>query len=214
MIEAVIFDMDGVLVDSEVFIRKAAVALYQEMGHQVQEADFLPFTGTGENRFISGVAEQYGIELDIEPAKRRLYEIYGQLIKGNMGPAPGVNAFFAQCRLKGLKTAVATSADDTKMQQNLGEINLPPATFDACVNGNDIHHKKPHPEIFLKAAGRLGVEPGHCLVVEDAVSGVQAAKAAGCRCLALTTTFAAHDLAEADWVCETLADAPSEVIEW
>ena len=80
--------------------------------------------------------------------------------------------------------------------------------------GLDIEHKKPAPDIFLKAARLLGKDPAHCLVVEDAISGVAAGKAAGARVLALTTSFSPADLAGADWITRTLGTAADEVLEW
>ncbi len=75
---------------------------------------------------------------------------------------------------------------------------------------------KPAPDIFLEAARRLGLEPASCLVIEDAVSGVEAAKAAGSRCLGLTTSFPAQQLTDAgaDWAAQNLASAKAEVLEW
>ncbi len=213
-IEAVIFDMDGVLVASEPYICEAAIKMFAEKGYTVQPEDFVPFIGTGENRFLGGVAEKYGIPLDIEADKQRTYEIYGDVIKNKIAPLPGVLAFLSTCRAKGLKMAIATSADTIKLEQNMKELNIPLETFDAWVTGNDIAHKKPHPEVFLAAAQKIEVSPENCLVVEDAVNGVQAAKAAGSKCLALTTSFSLEDLREADWVSNTLVDAPPECLEW
>ena len=214
MLEAIIFDMDGVLVDSEQYIRQAAVNLFVEKGTTVNPEDFLPFTGTGENRFIGGVAELYGVDINIEKDKARLYEIYGELIKGNIKPLAGVVDFISTCRENGWKISVASSADDTKVDQNLNEIYLPRHQFDAVTTGSDVTRTKPNPDIFLITAEKLSVAPERCLVVEDAVSGVKAAKSAGCKCLGLTTSFTAEALHEADWVGATLADFPQEAVQW
>lgn len=210
----VIFDMDGVLLDSEPFICKAACMMFAEMGLTVQPDDFKPFVGTGENRFIGGVAEKYNFLVDIEAVKKRTYDIYLQIIKGRITPLPGVHAFMDTCRKAGKKLALATSADDVKAEGNLREIKLPMATFDAVVTGLSVMHKKPHPEIFITAARGLGLDPHDCLVVEDAVNGVAAAKAAGARCLALTTSFTREQLVGADWFAGNLAEAPGEVLNW
>ena len=208
MIQAVLFDMDGVLVDSERQICLAAVQMFKELGVAVQPDDFIPFVGAGENRYLGGVAEKYGIHLDIDAAKFRTYTIYGEMVHGRLEPLAGVREFIARCREKGVKTAIATSADFMKMETNLREIGLPAETFDATVNGLEVVHKKPSPEIYLTAARKVGVEPCHCLVVEDAINGVQAAKAAGMYCLALTTSFNAEQLKQADWICRDLSEAP------
>jgi HAD superfamily hydrolase (TIGR01509 family) len=201
-IRAVIFDMDGVLCASEPFIAKAGCRMFAESyGVRVTPEDFRAFVGTGEDRFLGGVAEKFGVALTLPRDKHRTYEIYLEIIRGRLQPVSGAKEFIAECRRCGLKLAVATSADHVKMAGNLREIGLPPETFDACVTGDDIQRKKPDPQIFQAAANRLGVFPAECLVVEDAITGVQAARASGARCLGLTTSFDAASLrqAGADW---------------
>jgi len=206
--------MDGVLVDSEPFICKAAIKMFDELGLRVHPDDFLPFVGTGENRYISGVAEKYGLKVDIEKVKARTYEIYGMIVRGNLYPLPGAHEFISECRKKGLKLALATSADRVKMEVNLKEIGLSGETFNAIITGLDVENKKPFPDIYLKAADRLGLRSQECLVVEDAVSGIKAGRSAGCKCLAVTSSFGAGALNEADWICESLLDVPEEVLNW
>ena len=214
MIKGVLFDMDGVLADSEQFICKAAIIMFSEIGLKVQSEDFKPFVGTGENRYIGGVAEKYNLKVDIEKVKARTYEIYQKIIKGKLKPLPGARDFVDYCRGKGFKIAVATSADAVKMEANLREIGIPASTFNATVNGVDVENKKPFPDIYLKSAEKIGLKPEECLVIEDAVSGIKAAKAAGCKCLALTTSFDISSLHEADWICESLEKVPEEAINW
>jgi beta-phosphoglucomutase len=210
----VIFDMDGVLCDSEPFICEAALRMFSERhGVKASQADFIPFVGAGENRYLGGVAEKHGVRLDLEADKARTYEIYLEIIRGRLKPLPGVRKFIAECRRRSFKVAVATSADRVKLDGNLAEIGLAPETFDATVNGLEVIHKKPHPEIFLLAAERLGLGPQECLVVEDAPNGIRAGKAAGSRCLGLTSSFSGADLraAGADWTAKDLSEAPAEV---
>ena len=210
----VIFDVDGVLCDSEPFIRAAAVQMFQRLhGCTVTPEDFLPFTGAGEDRFLGGVAEKYGVHLVHPRDKDLTYALYLEEIKGRLQPLSGAPAFIADCRRQGLKLAVATSADRIKLVGNLAQIGLPAAGFDAVVTGSDVTRKKPDPEVFLKAAAGLNLEPGHCLVVEDAPHGLEAGRAAGAWCLGLTTSFAAADLrrAGADWTGPDLARVPEEV---
>ncbi len=213
-IKAVLFDMDGVLVDSEVFICRAGIEMFKEKGYQVAPEDFLPFTGMGENRYLGGVAEKHNIPFDIERDKARTYAIYAELVSGKLDPLDGVHDFIAKCRKRGLKLAVASSADPVKVNINLAEIGLTRSLFHAIVTGLDITHKKPAPDIFLKAAELVGVPPEHCLVVEDAISGVAAGRAAGARVLALTTAFSPEELSGAHWITGTLATAGEEVLEW
>ncbi len=212
MIKAIIFDMDGVLIDSEPFIREAAVRMFAERGLTVKHEDFLPFTGAGEDRFIGGVAELYNFQLDPKRDKDRTYEIYGQIVRGQLHPLPDVHEFIGKARSRDVKLAVASAADAVKVRINLGEMGISPDTFDAVVTGSDVTHKKPDPEIFLTAASKMGVSPADCLVVEDAVNGIKAARAAGMRCLGINTSFTAEEL-QADWHAPNLAEAPDEVFD-
>lgn len=214
MIKGVLFDMDGVLVDSEEYICRAAIEMFKEIGLNTNPGDFEEFIGTGENRYIGGVAEKYNKQININQAKGRTYQIYGNIVQGKLKALPGVHEFIKKAQNKNIKLAVATSADEIKMKINLDEIGLSASSFDATVNGLEVEHKKPAPDIFLLAAKKIGLPPDNCLVVEDAVSGVKAAKKAGSRCLALKTSFDGDDLIKADWICNTLADAPDECLNW
>lgn len=194
-VKGYIFDMDGVLCDSEPFIAAAAIRMFKEVhGTEVQEKDFLPFVGAGEDRYLGGVAGQYGIELDLEHDKAETYRLYGECVKGRLQALPGVKAFIEKAKSDGLLLAVATSADEVKLRTNLHEMALDESLFDALVNGLEIEHKKPSPDIFIEAARRLGLDPAECIVFEDAVNGVQAAKAAGVRCVGITSSFSAEQL--------------------
>lgn len=210
----IIFDMDGVLVDSEPFIVKAATQMFAELGLKISPEDFHPFTGTGENRFISGVAEKYNFPVDIKKAKDRTYDIYLEIIKSKLKPLPGVGEFINHCRKLGKKTAIASSADWRKVEGNLSEINLSVKLFDAVIAGEDVEHKKPAPDIFLLAAGKIGLDPKDCLVIEDALNGIKAAKAAGCKCLAITSSYTVDNLPGADFYASDLAHMPKEAINW
>ena len=99
----VIFDMDGVLLDSEPFIRKAAMMMFAKRGLIVQSEDFLPFVGSGEDRFIGGVAEKYAFPLKLHSDKKRTYEIYLKIIRGQLHPLEGTLAFLESCRKSGKK---------------------------------------------------------------------------------------------------------------
>jgi beta-phosphoglucomutase len=213
-LRGVIFDMDGVLVDSEPFIAEAAIRIFAEQGHALRPEDFHPFVGMGEDRFLGGPAEMRGIALDLTAAKARTYAIYLDLIRGRLGALTGAREFARGCHDRGLRLAVASSADAIKVVGNLAEVGLPEGTFSAVVTGSDVSRKKPAPDVFLEAARRLDLDPADCLVVEDAPAGVLAAKAAGCRCLALMSTFAADQLTGADWIAPNLAHVPPEATDW
>lgn len=211
--KGVLFDMDGVIVDSEELISIAAIQMFAEKGITVTQEDFTPFIGTGEDRYLGGVAEKYNHQLDLEVDKNRTYDIYLEAIKGELKPLDGVVDFIKHCKAKGLKIAVASSADMRKVKGNLAEIGLNHGEFDAVVSGSDIENKKPAPDIFILAAKKIGLTADQCLVIEDAVTGVTAGKAAGSKTLGITSSFSPNDL-NADWHAENLANATKAILDW
>jgi HAD superfamily hydrolase (TIGR01509 family) len=211
MIKGILFDMDGVLLDSEHLTSQAAINYFAKKGFQVKHEDFIPFYGTGEKGFFGGVATKYGIPYNNALEADLIYREYEKLAEGEIGPLPGVVEFIGICKNKNLKMAVATSAGRLKMDINLKLLGFDSNTFDALVCGSDIENNKPHPEIFITAAQKLGLKPEECLVVEDAPSGVKAGKAAGAKCLALTTSVSKEGLSEADWIIIDLSEYPQEI---
>lgn len=196
-VSAVLFDMDGVLCNSEEPSRRAAVDVFAEMGVQVAVEDFVPFMGTGEANFLGGVASVKGVEgFNPEAAKKRFFEIYlDKYAKPNSGIGfPGALELITQCKSKGLKVAVASSADRIKVDANLAAAGLPLSMFDAIVSADAFENLKPAPDIFFAASKILNVPPIECIVIEDALAGVQAAKAAQMRCIAVKTTLSEETL--------------------
>ena len=206
IVTAVIFDMDGVLTDSEPLINAAAIAMFKEFGLEVLPSDFVPFVGAGEDRYIGGVAELHRFPIDLPAAKRRTYEIYLELVPARLEVFPGAQALVARCRAAQLKIAVASSADRIKVAANLDKIGLPLQSWDAVVTGEDVVNKKPAPDIFLKAAKALSTAAANCVVVEDAVNGIDAALAAGMRCVAVAQSFPRERLVAAQLVRGGIAD--------
>jgi HAD superfamily hydrolase (TIGR01509 family) len=200
--------MDGVLVDSEPIIRAAAIRALADFGIAAQPEDFEPFVGAGEDRFVGGVAELHGATY-VPEMKRRTYDWYLKLLP-TMGKAfPGGRELVELLHARGIPCAVASSADRIKVEANLTQVlRVPLDRFAAIVMGEDVKRLKPHPDIFLEAARRLFVSPAACCVIEDAVNGVQAAKAAGMHCVAVTTSFPAEALvaAGADVVKAAIGD--------
>lgn len=197
--DAVLFDMDGVLCDSELLSREAAVSVLRKLhGVYARPEEFAAFTGMGEGAFLEGVANLHGVkDFDQEKAKQAFFEEY---INGgfvfDLRPFPGVRQLVARVRALGLRVAVASAADKIKVDANLKAIGLA-SEFDFVASSELIERKKPAPDVFLAAADGVGVPPERCVVVEDAAAGVQAAKAAGMRCVAVTTSLDDRTLIEA-----------------
>ena len=193
-----IFDMDGVLCDSEPYIAEAAIRMFKERyGVVVTAEDFVPFVGTGEDRYLSGVAAKYDVAITLPEDKHETYRLYFECIVGRMQALPGVLNFISKAEAAGKVLAVATSADRKKFEENVRQIGLDPSRFNAVVTGGEIENKKPAPDIFLKAAERLGLNPVDCVVFEDAKNGVQAAKSAGAHCVGIASFFTVKELIKA-----------------
>ena len=151
------------------------------------------------------MAEKYRWPLDLPAAKRRTYEIYLELVPSRLRAFPGVRALVGACRAAGLRVAVASSADRGQDRGQLAPDRPAAGDLGLRRNRGEVKAKKPAPDIFLGAAARLGLAPDQCVVVEDALNGVQAAKAAGMRCVAVAQTFPAEQLEGADLVRLTIA---------
>lgn len=202
---AVLFDMDGVLVDSEPVINEAAILGLAEYGVEAKPEDFIPFVGTGEDRYIGGVAQKYGVEYKIE-MKHRVYEIYLEIVPKKIEIFEGVQELLELLKSKGIKTALASSADKIKIIANLKAANISTDLFCEIVSGEDVVNKKPSPDIYLYAAKKIAMMSEDCIVVEDALNGIVAAKAANMRCIAVESSFSKEQLTQVhpDWICKDI----------
>lgn len=192
-VKAVIFDLDGVVVSTDECHYLGWKRLAEEEG--------IPFTRE-DNMRQRGVSRMESLEILLEKASReyspeekrlmaeRKNSYYCKLLE-TITPKdtlPGARELIAELKKRGIKVAIGSSSKNTPIiLQRIGMDK----EFDAVADGNDIRKSKPHPEVFLKAAEKLGVPPRNCLVVEDAEAGVEAAIAAGMKCLAVGT--ASHD---------------------
>ncbi len=192
---AVVFDMDGVLIDSGVHHREAWAAMCRDcgvtpppefwrltIGRPAEEAAALLVGGVDGNeaRRLAGLKRDH----------------YVRLARRGMLPVPGAPAFVAALTRQGVPRAVATSASRRDAEALLAQVGVR-QHFEVIVSVEDVRRGKPDPEVYLKAAAGLGVEPGACLVFEDAVVGVQAARAAGMRVIGITTAHTAAELTAA-----------------
>lgn len=178
MIEACIFDLDGVVVDTAKFHFIAWKALAQELGFEFTLEDNERLKGVSRMQSLEILLEIGGLhysdseKLVMAEKKNELYVSY----VGKMTPEetlPGVKKFLQELRDKGIKTALGSASKNAPMI--LERIQLS-GMFDAVVDGNSISEAKPNPEVFLKGAEKLGVLPENCVVFEDAIAGIEAAQ--------------------------------------
>ena len=191
--KAILFDMDGVLIESESLMRHAAIQALAEYGIEAKHEDFREFTGMGEDMFVGGVAEKYGHTYTFD-MKDRAYDYFGEQVKELAHVPEGVKEMLTALHEKGLVMAVCSAADLRKVRYNIQAIGVDESIFSALVTGSDVERKKPFPDIYLKGAQLIGMDPKDCLVVEDAVSGIKAAHAAGMDAVGVPTTFSKEEL--------------------
>jgi beta-phosphoglucomutase len=177
IIKACIFDLDGVIVDTAVYHYKAWKRLANESGFDFTEEDNEKLKGVSRTRSLELILQWGGVtktETEKEELAARKNEWYVEMIN-HMTPAeilPGAKEFLLTCRAAGLKTALGSASKNS--MTILEKINLT-ALFDAVIDGNKVSKPKPDPEVFLKGAEELNVEPVNCVVFEDAIAGVEAA---------------------------------------
>jgi HAD superfamily hydrolase (TIGR01509 family) len=189
--DAVVFDMDGVLIDSGVHHRDAWAAMCRDCG-VTPPPDFWRLT-------IGRPAEEAAallVGVDRSEARRLAAlkrDHYVRLARRGLLPVSGAPAFVAGLARRGVPRAVATSASRRDVEALLKEVGVR-QHFSVIVSVEDVRHGKPDPEVYLKAAEGLGVAPAACVAFEDAIVGVHAARAAGMRVIGVTTAHTADEL--------------------
>lgn len=209
-----IFDVDGVLGDTEGPICRATMKMFEDLyGVTMQPEDFTPFIGTGAVRYVEGPAEKYGVDVDTQRACDVRHDYFVDIITKESIAFPGVNELLdTVAQDSDWKLGIATSSPGEKSRQTLKAAGVDAALFDVYIHGDMITHKKPDPEIYLTAAETLALPCDHCVVVEDAITGTAAAKAAGMTCISVTNSFTAEELHEADHIVDTLEDVDLPLI--
>lgn len=179
-IELVIFDCDGVLVDSEVIALRVLVRLGEEYGWPLTEAEAIErFVGRSETACNALVAERLGAEVAAVWGKR-FVELHAEAVDAGLTPVDGLPEALAAITLP---TCVASSGTHEKMRHTLGRTGLHDRFAGRIFSATEVGRGKPAPDLFLHAARSMGVDPAACVVVEDSRPGVEAARAAGMRAL-------------------------------
>lgn len=204
--EAIIFDCDGVLVDSELLSCGAWLPVLARRGIVARLADIEPFIGKSDRAVVSHFAKVHGRNLDPHLFVERDQEYFARA-RGNLASFPGVRATLEEVRRRGIPMAVASSGSPKKIRFNLQEGGLEDV-FGAVCSATEVAHGKPAPDLFLHAAARLGVSAPGCVVVEDSVFGIAGARRAGMTALGFTSSHPAEELSKAG-AHRTFDDFPS-----
>ena len=194
MSEACIFDMDGVLIDSGVWHRAAWQALLAEMGLDPARPDFWRLTiGRPGEEAVPLLLGKTLPDGEARRLARRKRDLYVELARGGLRAVEGAPAFIEHLARRGIPRAVGTSASRMDVERMLGAVGLR-RHFEVVVTSEDVRLGKPDPEVYVLAARRLGAARGACVVFEDSVVGIQAARRAGMRAIGVTTAYGEEEL--------------------
>lgn len=205
IIDAVIFDMDGVIIDSEPLHKKLNDELLAEYGVKMGKEEQLSFIGTTSYYEWKTIKRRYNLPNFLEELVKRDRDLYLTNLKRNkdIKPIEGVDELIKFLYSKNLKLAVASSSPINVIEIVIKRFKLE-EYFCQLVTGDDVKNSKPAPDIFLRAAKLLDVRPDHCIVVEDSKNGVEASKKAGMYCMAFKNLNSGNqELSKADFICNS-----------
>ncbi len=213
MKKAIIFDMDGVLVDNRDIHMEAFETFAERHGLEVtREKLLLTFGKTndqifdalfGEGKYTAEEKHAMGIEKEI---------IYRDIFEQKIEPAPGLVRLLKELKTKGIKMAVGSSGPLPNVEFVLERCGIS-EYFDALAHGGIISKGKPDPEVFLLAAELLGATPDECIVFEDAIVGIEAARRAGMTVVAMDTTFPAGMLSDYDLLIHDFTEIDASIVD-
>jgi HAD superfamily hydrolase (TIGR01509 family) len=197
MIKAVIFDMDGVLMDTKEAYYKAAKKLFEEeYGKTITRKEYNPMFGIEDRAMIKHFLKKFNLKGDVEELRLKKREMVQLQEKGNLKLFPGAKEL-VKTLSKNYKLALTSSTWKIIIKNALDEFGMR-KYFKAVVGKEDVKKHKPDPEPYLVTAKKLKVKPSECVVVEDSISGVEAGKNAGMKVIAVMTSYTQEKLRKAD----------------
>ncbi len=198
-----IFDLDGVLLDSEPLHQRALTSVLAARGHLLTDEGYADLVGLGQSETWRRLSLRFRLNGDLADYREAYHTAVLCLLRQPLGPEPGAAELVEGLRRSGWKLALASSSPSHWVEASLAGLGLDRA-FEVVVSGDQVSRGKPDPEIFLSAAARLGVEPARTVAVEDSVHGVEAARQAGMTVLAVRTRYTAGKRLPAHLVVDSL----------
>ncbi len=194
MIKAVIFDMDGVLVDNRDIHIDAFVIFCKRYGCELSRTELLQHFGKGNDEIMPVVLPQHIIEeKGIEALADEKEEIYREIFEQTIKPTPGLVEFIKDLEANNIKRAVGSSGQSANVNFVLEKCGIS-TSFNGIANGDMVTKCKPDPEVFLLAAKLIDMKPEECVVIEDSFAGIEAAHSAGMKVIAMATTYSQEEL--------------------
>lgn len=187
MIKGVIFDLDGVIIDSEPLHEQCEREILKQFGAILTPDIFAEVKGLRDQEAFHYYTRRFNLKEKPEVLMQKKMQLYMKLLKKNMRPCPGFKDFAKQCKQK-FKIGLATSSSKENVAFIIKELEIK-HLFDAIVTGEEVNLPKPYPDPYLKMAEKLHLKANQCLVIEDSIHGITAAKTAGAKCIAVSTTF-------------------------
>lgn len=207
---ALIFDVDGVIADTEPLSSRAcSAAFYEHHGVAIPEEHHLEFMGATAQRHAEGIAARHRLRIDTPTIVATHQSNFLDELGRSDGSLvfPGVHELISKIsEHTEWRLALATGSSRERSGATIASAGLDSAALAAWVTGDDVHNPKPDPEIYLEAASQLGLFPGQCVVIEDSIAGISAAKGARMHCIAVTNTFPGEKLRDADRIVDSLED--------
>jgi beta-phosphoglucomutase family hydrolase len=210
-LEAVLWDLDGVIADTGDYHYRAWRQVFRERGVEFRREDFMRYFGRRHDTIIRFALGDTLTPQEFDSLTEKKQQTYRQLLSGNIVALPGAVELIRALNASHIKTAIASSAPVPNINIILQGLDITDC-FQAIVSGPEVPESKPSPDIFLLAAKKLGAKPAGCVVIEDAIAGVTAARRAGMKCVAVTNSHPEYSLQEADLVVGTLQEVNIEAL--
>lgn len=215
MIRTVIFDMDGVIIDTEPIHHHAFFTQFAELGITVSDALYASFLGSSTRNVFQQLKQEFNLPQEVDELLRRKRELFNLQFDtdANLDLLPGVRALIEDIQRQGIQMVLASSASKATIARVFDRFGLAPY-FTHRVSGEDFAQSKPNPEIFLHAASLAETPVAECIVIEDSANGVAAAKAAGIYCIGYASPHSAgQDLRLANRVIQDFSELSAVDIE-
>ena len=209
---AVIFDMDGVLVDSNPYHKKALVQFCQSHGYNLTEEELrAKIYGRTNKDWITNLFDGRVTGEELKKYAEEKEALFRRLYNGFVKPVNGLVGFLELLEEKQITRAIATSAPGANVDFTLQETGIG-KYFNTILDDSYVENGKPDPEIYLKTAAAINYQPGSCVVIEDSLSGVKSARAAGTKVIGITTTHTRDELSDTDLVINNFTELNIEVV--
>ncbi len=209
---SIIFDLDGVMFDSELFHAKSWQDITSELGINFDDNFFLDWVGIHDKVFVEYLQTKFGVSLSYEHIIDKKRKRYQELAKKELKPFPGVIETLKQLKEKKIPYAIASSAYrvDAECTMSYADIRN---FFDIVVTGDDVSNRKPKPDVYLKASQLLDVKPQQCIAIEDSPAGIESAISAGCRVFGITSSHKKEKLLQAEKIFSTTPEAVNWILK-